>query len=335
MTETTQTNYTAPAEGRKWPVWLMAWMAFILILCGIVTVCAPSVYWKFMDIILWIVLVLAWTSWIINSFTNKKEHWWCLLSIIWVLAIILWIIVMCTRTEFIWTLSIWAIAIWALLRWIILVYFSLTNKEQQRFWRWILTLWILLIILFFVIAFSDKEEARAIVWICIWVSTILDWVCLLFLSFMANDDPSLQDKILEQANQSEIANTTTDQPTPNAVPAQPAVAVPTPQPSVEVPVPQPTAEVSVPQPTAEVSVPQPTVEVPVPQPTVEVPVPQPTVEVPNVEIPSTPVINQQNSSEVQPGAIQQPAVPNVQAPVEEDKPAEEAQAPVEENKPAA
>jgi len=36
----------------------------------------------------------------------------------------------------------------------------------------------------------------------------------LILSFRINNDPSLQDKLIEQANQSEIANTSTAAPAP-------------------------------------------------------------------------------------------------------------------------
>ncbi len=307
------TNVTTNSEPKKWPVWLMVWIACILILCGIITICAPSVYWKFMDIILWIVLILAGTSWIINSFTNEKEHWWCLLSTIGALAIIIWIIVMCSRVEFIWTLSIWAIAIWALLRWIILIYFSLANKEQQKFWRWILTLWILLVILFIVIAFSNKDDAVAIVWVCIWISTMLDWICLLIMSFKANNDPSLQEKLIQQADENEIANAsttptslndinntatqstgqpTTDQPAPAAQPeTPPAVTVPVP---VAVPTPESQAPAEA-QPTTQTPIEQATPaskSIPVSVPTPEV---QTTTETPTEENSPAPKAQQPNN----------------------------------------
>jgi hypothetical protein len=53
-------------------------------------------------------------------------------------------------------------------------------------------------------------------------------LCLLILSFRINDDPSLQDKLIEQANQNEIANTSTTTPAPlnnTTTPAAPTTPV--------------------------------------------------------------------------------------------------------------
>ena len=53
-------------------------------------------------------------------------------------------------------------------------------------------------------------------------------MCLLILSFRINDDPSLQDKLIEQANQNEIANTSTTTPAPlnnTTTPVAPAAPV--------------------------------------------------------------------------------------------------------------
>jgi len=50
----------------------------------------------------------------------------------------------------------------------------------------------------------------------------------LILSFRINDDPSLQDKLIEQANQNEIANTSTTTPAPlnnTTTPVAPATPV--------------------------------------------------------------------------------------------------------------
>jgi hypothetical protein len=69
----------------------------------------------------------------------------------------------------------------------------------------------------------------------------------LILSFRINNDPSLQDKLLEQANQSEIANTSTAAPAPlnnattSTTPAAQTVAPNTNQQSA--PVQQPVGEV--------------------------------------------------------------------------------------------
>ena len=211
----TDTNVTTNSEQKKWPVWLVASLGFVTIICGIITICAPSVFWKFLDIILGISLIFSGISAIIKWFTDKEKYLW-LLIILSSLVILLWFLLVFSWSKFIWTLTIWAFAIWALLRWFILIYFSLTNREQQKFWRGILALWILLIILFFIIAFSDKSEARSLAWICIGISTVFDWIFLLILSFRVNDDPSLQSQVLEQANQNEIA--------------QPVVATPDAQP---------------------------------------------------------------------------------------------------------
>ena len=73
--QTTQTNDTnTTSEKQKRPVWLMASLGFITILCGIVTICAPSIFWNFMDIILGIFLVLSGISWVINAFKNEQKY---------------------------------------------------------------------------------------------------------------------------------------------------------------------------------------------------------------------------------------------------------------------
>jgi len=99
--------------------------------------------------------------------------------------------------------------------------------------------------LFFIIAFSDKSEARSLAWICIGISTVFDWLFLLILSFRVNDDPSLQSQVLEQANQNEIAQpvvaTPDVQPVVATPDAQPVVATPNAQPVVATPDAQPEA----------------------------------------------------------------------------------------------
>ena len=67
----------------------------------------------------------------------------------------------------------------------------------------------------------------------------------MILSFRINDDPSLQDKLIEQANQNEIANTSTTTPAPlNNTTTPVAPATPVAQPTA--PVTQPTAPVTQP-----------------------------------------------------------------------------------------
>ena len=158
--------------------------------------------------------------------------------------------------------------------------------------------------MFFVIAFSDKSDAKTVAWICIWISTVFDWLCLLILSFRANDDPNLQDKILQQANQNEIAQWNSPEAAQTVATAQPTVATPTDnqtQQSNEV---QPWAT-----------------QQPITTTTPEVQQPTPEVQ--------TPVV-QQPAPEVQAPVVQQPA-PEVQAPVEQPTP--EVQAPVEQPAP--
>ena len=310
MTDTATTK----TEQKKWPIWIMAILAFITIGCWIITICAPSIFRKFMDIILWIFLFFSWLSWIINAFTNEQKYVWCLVTL-WVLVMILWVLLIFSGSEFIWMLTIRCFAIWALLRWCTLIYYSITNREEQKFWRWILTLWILLIILFFVIAFSDKSDAKTVAWICIWISTVFDWLCLLFLSFRANDDPSLQDKILQQANQNEIAQWNSTETNQTVATSQPAVAIPNNNQAQQCSEVQPwdtQQPITAPVVQTPVEQPAPVVQTPVeqPAPIVQTPVEQPT---PVVQTP-----------------VEQPT-PVVQTPVEQ--PTTEAQAPVEQSAP--
>ena len=65
----------------------------------------------------------------------------------------------------------------------------------------------------------------------------------MILSFRINDDPSLQDKLIEQANQNEIANTSTTTPAPlNNTTTPVAPATPVAQPNA--PVTQPATPVA-------------------------------------------------------------------------------------------
>ena len=339
------TNTHTNSEPQKWPVWVMASLAFILILCWIITVCAPGIYRKFLDIILWIFLFFSGISRIINAFKNEQKYVWCLIAL-WALASILWILMMFSNSTLIWTLTIWAFAFWALIRWCILVYYGLTNKEGNKFWRWIIWLWILLIVLFFIIAFSNKWEAKALAWICIWISTIFDWILLLIMSFRINNNPSLQDQLVEQANQNEIANTSTTPTSLNdinttATPAQPSEqATNQPAPATQ---PEAPAPVAVPVP---VAVPTPESQAPAEaQATTETPVEQstPTSEPTPVTVP-TPEAQTTISTPVEQSAQATEPVP-VSVPTPKSHPANEAQpeqsneatptvetAPAEENK---
>ena len=115
--------------------------------------------------------------------------------------------------------------------------------------------------------FSDKSEAKSLAWICIWISTIFDWILLLFFSFRVKDNPSLQEEILNQSDQNEIAqwNVVISETTVTvSVPTEQAPSVTQPatetQPVVSIPAPQNTNTTEV-QPG---DIQQPTVENPAP-----------------------------------------------------------------------
>jgi uncharacterized membrane protein len=96
-------------------------------------------------------------------------------------------------------------ALWALIRWILLIVFGIMNKENQPM-RWAIAwLWALLFILAIVIAASDKNDARTLAWICIWISTILDGISLLAFALKVKNNPSAQAELVSQADQNEIA----------------------------------------------------------------------------------------------------------------------------------
>ena len=225
------------------PFWLLISMSFILILSWIIVVLAPWIFWKFMDIILWFMLLITWISAIINTVKNQNVKYIRFLLILWVLITILWFLLIFSRSHFIWTLTIRLFAIWALIRWIILVSFSLTNKESQNF-RWaILWLWVLLFILSIVIMISDKSEARYWAWVCIGISTIFDGITLLFFALRVKNNPSLQQELLNQSDQNEIAQWNVVISETNVTVSVPSDQSPSvSQPSVSIPASQPISE---------------------------------------------------------------------------------------------
>lgn len=187
------------------PFWLMLSLSIIIIIFWIVTICSPSIFWKFMDIILWIFLFIAWISAVINAFKNKNSElvWllWiggCLLALLWLLLIFSW-------SQLVWTITIWMFALWALIRWAMLIIFWLGNKKSQPL-RWaIVWLWWLLFVLAIIIICVPKSESRIWAWICIWISTVLDGISLLVAALRLKNNPSLQNQIIDQANQNEIS----------------------------------------------------------------------------------------------------------------------------------
>ena len=90
---------------------------------------------------------------------------------------------------------------------------------------------------------SDKSEARYWAWVCIGISTIFDGITLLFFALRVKNNPSLQQELLNQSDQNEIAqwNVVISETTVTvSVPSDqsPSVA----QPSVSIPASQPISE---------------------------------------------------------------------------------------------
>ena len=95
-------------------------------------------------------------------------------------------------------------ALWALIRWGLLIAFGIMNKENQPM-RWAMTwLWLLLFILAIVII-ADRNDAKKIAWICIWISTILDGISLLAFAIKVKNNSWYQTELVNQADQNEIA----------------------------------------------------------------------------------------------------------------------------------
>ena len=190
---------------QQWPSWLMLWLSVFIIIFWIITVCSPSIFWKFMDIILWFFLLAGGTSAVINAFRNKGNEFAWLLWIGGLLLALIGIWLIFSWSQLVWTIMIWIFALWALVRWITMIIFGISNKENQSF-RWaIFGLWCLLFILAIVIIASDKTEARTLAWRCIWISTILDWISLLAFALKMKNNSTLQSELLSNANQHEIA----------------------------------------------------------------------------------------------------------------------------------
>ena len=85
-----------------------------------------------------------------------------------------------------------------------LIFFGIQNKESNGFWWAISLLGVLLVILAIVTAISSGSAAN-LVWICIWLSIIFDGISLLFFAFRFKNNPSIQEELISQSNQSEIA----------------------------------------------------------------------------------------------------------------------------------
>lgn len=181
----------------------MFWLAILTIVCGVITVCAPSLLWKVMNFVLGFLLVLSWISAIINSIKNKwVQYIWFLLAI-GILITIFGFMLICWRWNFIGTLAMWFFALWALMRGCILIFNWLQTKAVQKWWLFEVIVWWLLIILSIFTAFNTGEAAN-LAWVCIWISIIFDGVALCMFAFRIKNADSIQMQVINQATQQEI-----------------------------------------------------------------------------------------------------------------------------------
>ena len=190
---------------QSWPYSLMMGLSIVVIIFWIITMCAPGIFWKFMDMILWFFLFTSGISAIINAFKNKNGQRTWLLWIGWFLLTLIWFGLIFSYSQLVWTIMIWVFAIWALIRWATLVIFWMNNKQQQPMRWWIVWLWAFLFILAIVIAVSDKSEARTLAGICIWISTLIDGISLLVMALKIKNSSSVQVQLISQADQNEIS----------------------------------------------------------------------------------------------------------------------------------
>lgn len=186
------------------PYSLMMGLWIVVIIFWIITICSPSIFWRFMDIILWFFLFTSWISAVINAFKNKNNELVWLLWIWGFLLALIWFWLIFSRSELVWTIMIWIFAFWALARWIMLIIFWMNIKQQQPLWWWIVWLWGFLFILAIVIALSDKTEARTLAWICIGISTLFDGISLLVMALKIKNTSSVQVELISQSAQNEI-----------------------------------------------------------------------------------------------------------------------------------
>ena len=186
------------------PYWLLMSLSIIVIIFWIITIFAPSIFWKFMDIVLWFFLFTTGISAIINAFKNKSNELSRLLWIGGFLLTLLWIILIFSYSQLVWTIMIWMFALWALIRWVMLIIFWINSKKQHPLWWWIVWLWWLLFILAIIIICVPKSESRTWAWICIWISTLFDGISLLVAALAIKNNSSVQTQLLDDLAQNEI-----------------------------------------------------------------------------------------------------------------------------------
>ncbi len=208
-----------------WPLWVMLWLAVLLILCGILTILHPSGFWKWINILLWISLIFSGLSAIINAISNQKAQYISFLFVIWILILMLWIMLICARdANLVGKLTVWMFALWALMRWWMLIFFWMQNRNNMPLWWGICIVGIVLIILS-IVTFVSSAWMANLVWICVWISIVFDWLSLLFFSLKWGNTQVMQAQVMTQANENEIAqwdvvitettvtlNNTSDQP---------------------------------------------------------------------------------------------------------------------------
>ena len=188
-----------------WPLWVMLWLAVLLIICGILTILHPSGFWKWINILLWISLIFSGLSSIINAISNQKDQYISFLLVIWILILMLWIMLVCARdVNLVGKLMVWMFALWALMRWGMLIFFWMQNKENMPLWWWICIIGIVLIVLS-IVTFVSSAWMANLVWICIGISIIFDWLSLLFFSLKWGNTQVVQAEIISQADNNEIA----------------------------------------------------------------------------------------------------------------------------------
>ena len=188
-----------------WPLWVMLWLAILLILCGFITVFNPWKFWWIINILLWISLLLSGIAAITNAIRNQKAQYISFLFVIWILAVMLWIILIWSReVNLVWKLMVWMFALWAFMRGGMLIFFWIQNKENLPLWRWICVLWWILVLLAILTALSAAVMTD-IIGIFIGISIIFDGLALLFFSLKWGNTQVIQAQIISQADENEIA----------------------------------------------------------------------------------------------------------------------------------
>lgn len=188
-----------------WPLRVMLWLAILLILCGFLTVFNPWKFWGIINILLWISLIFAGLSAIINAIKNQKAQYISFLFVVWILILMLWIVLICSReANFVWKLMVWMFALWAFMRGGMLMFFWIQNKDNLPLRWWICILWWTLVLLAILTAISSAGMAN-LVWICIGISIIFDWLSLLFFAIKWGNTQIMQAQIISQADENEIA----------------------------------------------------------------------------------------------------------------------------------